>query len=118
MHSHLYSARIAVRGSTRTARSAGSRLPAMVIASDRTTAARNSEPRQRAGRPAEAPGVDRARLLAVLGAERGGERAKKRPVEAHQALPGARPHARASLTSCVSRRASARATAVPKGVIR
>jgi hypothetical protein len=39
-------------------------------------------------------------------------------MESHQAFPGTNPLARASLTSRVRRRASARATVVPNRVIR
>ena len=67
---------------------------------------------------APALGMDGGHLAPVLGAERGRIEMEERAVEAHQAFPGAKPLARASRTSSVSRRASARATAVPNGVIR
>jgi len=65
-----------------------------------------------------APGEDGAHLVAVLGAEGCGIEAQERAIQSHHAFPGAKPLARARRTSWVSRRASARATAVPKGVIR
>src|SRR5439155_11880649 len=54
-------------------------------------------------------------LLAVLVAERRGIEPEQRAVEAHQVVSGVRPRARASRTSWVRRRVSARATAVPNG---
>ena len=88
---------------------------------------------ERAGQAAVIAGNLRERALqlaAVFGAERGGVEAEQRPVEsrrgggeggsrtASQAVSGVSPVARASRTSSVSRRISARATAVPNGVIR
>ena len=70
------------------------------------------------GGPAAAFGDDRAQFVAVLAAEAGGVEMQKRAVKTHQIRSGASPHARASLTICVSRRASARATANPNGVTR
>ena len=64
-------------------------------------------------------GEERAHLVAVVDPERGGVEAKERPVEPdHDGSGARRPATRASRTRCVSRRVSARATAVPKGVMR
>src|SRR5438034_9549765 len=57
-------------------------------------------------------------LRAVFRAKRGWIQIKKKLVKAHHVRSGAIPLARASLTICVSRRASARATANPNGVSR
>lgn len=61
-----------------------------------------------------------AHELAVLVAERLRIEMEERPIEPepHQTLPGASPRARAIATSFASRRASARAAAVPSGVSR
>ena len=61
---------------------------------------------------------DRAHLVAILGAERRGEEAQEGSVEAHHALPSPSPCARAIRTISDMRRASARATASPNGVMR
>ena len=70
-----------------------------------------------ARRIAASPGEDRAHLVAVLGTKRRGEGVEQDAVEAHQAFFGAKPLARTSFSSAASRLASARATAVPNGVI-
>src|SRR5207249_3267092 len=65
-----------------------------------------------------------AHLFAVLVAERRRIQMENKVIELHQASalfyarPGAKPFARAIRTSCVNRRASAFATAVPSAVIR
>lgn len=61
---------------------------------------------------------DGAHFTSIFMAEGSGVEMKEKPVEAHHALPGTKPLARAMLTRPVRRRASARATAVPNGVIR
>ena len=65
-----------------------------------------------------AEGEEGAEVLAILGAEAGGIEMEEGAIEAHQALPGAKPRARAMRTSCDMRRDSASATARPKGVMR
>ena len=72
----------------------------------------------RIGRIATALGENGAHFVAILGAERRRISVQESPVEPHHALSTANPLSRASLTSCVSRRASARATIVPYGVMR
>jgi hypothetical protein len=63
---------------------------------------------RRSGLPGRVAREDRAR-----------HQHQRRPHESrHHAVSGVRPVARANRTSCVSRRISARATAVPKGVMR
>lgn len=61
---------------------------------------------------------DFTHLIAVFPAKRGWIEVKQSFVKTHHALPGTNPLERASLTSCIRRLASARATAVPNGVIR
>ena len=88
----------------------------------RSSAARApSAPAARA--PAPPAREQRAHLLAVLVAERRGIQAQQRAscyrrVSSSKPSSGAKPAARAILTSCASRRASAFAAAVPSGVIR
>ena len=74
--------------------------------------------RRDAARALAARGEDPGHVRRVLGAEARGVEVEERAIEPHQSLSGARPLWRASLSICVSRRASARATAVPKGVKR
>ena len=76
------------------------------------------EPGAGAGRLAAAAREERAHLAAVLVTERRGVQVQEGAVEPHHARPGAKPRARASFTSPASRRASARATSMPNGVIR
>ena len=57
-------------------------------------------------------------LVSVLLAERRRQQMQQPAIRAHQAGPVAKPCTRAIRTSCISRRASARATSLPKGVIR
>src|SRR6185295_7810994 len=59
-----------------------------------------------------------AELLAILGPEERGVEAQQGAVEAHHTVSGLSPRARASRTSWESRRISARATSMPKGVRR
>ena len=73
---------------------------------------------EEAGRVTAPPGKDGAHLFAVLGTEGSGIEAQEGAIQSHHAFPGAKPLARASRTSWVSRRASARATAAPKVVSR
>ena len=74
--------------------------------------------RRRACRIAPASRPDGAHIVAVLRAEGRRIEPQEKVVEAHHAVPAANPRSRAILTSSVSRRASARATAAPNGVIR
>ncbi len=69
-----------------------------------------------AGRPALRE--DCAHFFFILGAKCRRIEVQQGPIKTHQALPAANPLCLASLTSCVRRRASARATAAPNGVIR
>ena len=73
---------------------------------------------QRVGGLRAAEGEEGAEVGAILGAERGGIEMEEGAIEAHQALPGAKPRARAMRTSWAMRRDSASATARPKGVMR
>ncbi len=74
--------------------------------------------RRRARGVAPASRPDGAHIVAVLRAEGRRIEPQKQIVEADHAVPAANPRSRAILTSSVSRRASARATAAPNGVIR
>jgi len=67
---------------------------------------------------AKAAREDGAHFAGILMAEGSGVQTEQQAVEAHHALPGAKPLARAMPTRSVRRRASARATAVPNGVMR
>ena len=73
---------------------------------------------KRVGRLSAAQGEEGAEILGVLGAEGRGIEMEEGAVEAHQALPGAKPRARAMRTSWAMRRDSASATARPNGVMR
>ena len=61
---------------------------------------------------------DMGDLRAVLGAERRRVEMKQSAIKEAHVVSGVRPRARARRTSCARRRVSARATDVPKGVIR
>ena len=72
---------------------------------------------RRPARVTQAGAEDSGHLFAVFGAKRGGIEMEEGVIDAHYAFPGAKPLARASLSICASRRASAVATLRPNGVI-
>src|SRR3989442_676765 len=109
--------------SVRSCRTSRCRAAAAVAADGGAGDARDPPPQQyergeEAGRITAPPSKDGAHLFAVLGTEGGGIEAQEGAIQGDHALPDAKPLARARRTSWVSRRASARATAVPNVVIR
>ena len=83
-----------------------------------TASSQSARTAERVGGLRAAQGEEGAEVGAVLGAERGGIEMEEGAIEPHQALPGAKPRARAMRTSCAMRRDSASATARPNGVMR
>jgi hypothetical protein len=73
---------------------------------------------ERAGVPGRPLGEGGAELVPVFGPEAARIEAQQGAVETHQAVSGVSPRARARRTSWERRVVSARATAVPKAVMR